>query len=97
MSEQHQSYYVVMYDIQDPKRLRRIAKILKSHGIRVQKSVFECKLAASEVEAVKTKVTGVICDSDSVRLYPLNQQCLLTRVVLGEALYDEQPPGILVV
>ena len=33
-------YYLIFYDIADPKRLRKIAKIAESIGLRLQKSVF---------------------------------------------------------
>ena len=32
---------IVAYDIADPRRLIRVAKIMKDYGLRVQKSVFE--------------------------------------------------------
>ncbi len=38
--------YLVSYDICDPKRLRRVAKILEGFGTRLQYSVFECPLDA---------------------------------------------------
>lgn len=36
--------YMVAYDITEPKRLRRVAKICEDYGVRVEKSVFECDL-----------------------------------------------------
>lgn len=36
--------YLVSYDIADPKRLRRVAKVLEGFGVRLQYSVFECPL-----------------------------------------------------
>ena len=36
--------YLVSYDIANPKRLRRVAKLLESFGTRLQYSVFECPL-----------------------------------------------------
>lgn len=36
--------YLVSYDICDPKRLRRVAKICEGYGFRIQFSVFECPL-----------------------------------------------------
>ena len=36
--------YIVSYDISDPKRLRKVAKILEGYGSRIQFSVFECPL-----------------------------------------------------
>ncbi|HQM85027.1 MAG TPA: CRISPR-associated endonuclease Cas2, partial [bacterium] len=32
---------LILYDIRDPKRLLRVAKIMENYGYRVQKSVFE--------------------------------------------------------
>lgn len=36
--------YLVSYDIADPKRLRKVAKICEGFGVRLQFSVFECLL-----------------------------------------------------
>lgn len=37
--------YAVVYDISSDKERRRVDKILKGFGFRVQKSVFECRLS----------------------------------------------------
>lgn len=42
------SAYIVAYDISEPKRLRRVAKILLGYGLRVQYSVFRCELSSRE-------------------------------------------------
>jgi len=36
--------YVVAYDIHDPKRWRRIFKLMNGYGTWVQLSVFQCRL-----------------------------------------------------
>jgi CRISPR-associated protein Cas2 len=36
--------YIVAYDISDPKRWRRIFKLMKGYGEWVQLSVFQCRL-----------------------------------------------------
>jgi hypothetical protein len=36
--------HLVAYDISDPKRLSRVARVCKDYGIRVEYSVFECDL-----------------------------------------------------
>lgn len=38
------SKYLIVYDITSDKERARVNKILIGYGIRVQKSVFECKL-----------------------------------------------------
>ena len=35
---------LVAYDIADPKRLARVASICEDYGVRVQYSIFECRL-----------------------------------------------------
>lgn len=41
---------LVAYDISEPKRLTRIARICEDYGVRVQYSVFECRLEETEFE-----------------------------------------------
>jgi CRISPR-associated protein Cas2 len=41
---------LVAYDISDNKRLARVAKICEDYGVRVQYSVFECRLEETEFE-----------------------------------------------
>ena len=36
------------YDISDPKRLARVARVCEDFGVRVQYSVFECRLEETE-------------------------------------------------
>lgn len=45
--------YLIAYDIMDPKRYRRIYRVMCGHGDPLQYSVFRCEL--SEVELQKLK------------------------------------------
>jgi len=47
---EHQMLTVVAYDITDQRRLRQIAKICEDYGVRVQYSVFECRLEADKFD-----------------------------------------------
>ena len=63
-------FYMVTYDIADDTRRRRIQKILKGFGTRVQYSVFECEISESQYKELKTRVVAVMDgESDSVRFY----------------------------
>lgn len=71
---------VVTYDVStmDPKpgarRLRRVAKVCESYGVRVQKSVFECQVGASEWVELRAKLLKEIKEEeDSVRFYFIDQ------------------------
>ena len=37
--------YIVVYDIGDPKRWRRVFKLMRGYGEWVQLSVFQCRLS----------------------------------------------------
>lgn len=68
---------IVAYDIKTsdemgPKRLRRVAKVCCNYGQRVQNSVFECVLNATEYEKFKIELLEIMEDTqDSLRLYKL--------------------------
>ncbi len=41
--------YLIAYDISDPRRLRRVIKVMESYGDRLQYSVFLCDLTDGEL------------------------------------------------
>ena len=61
--------YLVCYDICDEKRLRRVAEICSDFGVRLQYSVFECDLNASEKVTMAGKLEEVIDASQDQVLY----------------------------
>lgn len=52
--------YVVSYDVSDPKRLRRIFKVMRGFGDHIQLSVFQCDLSAKERLLLLDAVGNVI-------------------------------------
>ena len=44
--------YIMAYDIADPGRLRRVARLLERHALRCQKSVFLFQADRPAVEAL---------------------------------------------
>jgi len=64
------SFYVITYDISDDRRRVQVSNLLKSYGERVQYSVFECWLTATEVEFLRERLKSKIdLASDSIRFY----------------------------
>ncbi len=54
------------------KRLNRVAKACKDYGIRAQKSIFECEIDPAQWVVLKSKLLGIINESeDSLRFYYL--------------------------
>ncbi|MCR4422259.1 MAG: CRISPR-associated endonuclease Cas2 [Spirochaetales bacterium] len=58
--------WIVLYDIRDNKRLRKVAKIMENYGIRVQKSVFEIFASSDVIQRLRYRVQKVIMIDDYV-------------------------------
>ena len=66
------TYDVSTQDASGQKRLRKVAKECVNYGQRVQNSVFECILDASQLLMLKDRLTTLINDKeDSLRFYYL--------------------------
>ena len=72
-------FCVVCFDICDDRTRYRAVKILKSFGVRVQKSVFECPtLTEEQFLKMQHRLEECIDNlEDTVRYYSLCKQCLL--------------------
>lgn len=91
------SDYLVVYDIaletrEDAKRLRQVAKICEGFGVRVQQSVFECRLAPTDREQLISDLKSVLSEKkDMVYIYPIRSTIAESRLVLGEKPFHD--PG----
>lgn len=52
--------YVISYDIADPKRWRRIFKLMNGYGEWLQLSVFQCLLSARRHAELMSLLDGII-------------------------------------
>jgi CRISPR-associated protein Cas2 len=85
-------FIVVSYDITGDKRRRRVFKMMKNYGVRVQYSVFECLLSAEQIKEMKERVEPLLnLQQDSVRYYLLCEACQGRAAVQGNgAILKEQ-------
>ena len=66
------TFYLICFDVRDAKRLRKIANEMENFGNRVQRSVFECHLEASQVQDLQQRLENWLETSeDQVRYYRL--------------------------
>lgn len=64
---------IVAYDITDPKRLKKVADCCKDFGIRVQYSIFECRLEADLFDKLWDRLSHLIDpETDRLVAYPLH-------------------------
>lgn len=76
--------YFISYDVSNPKRLNKVAKTLENFGIRIQFSFFECEMEKEPLEELKSALLKIINKKeDSLRIYPLCQDCAAKTTSLG--------------
>ena len=81
---------IAAYDIADPKRLARVAKIMKDYGVRVQKSIFELAVSRQIFNEMKARVEKVIdFNEDGVKYFPLCEKCAGTVEVIGQGKFTD--------
>jgi CRISPR-associated protein Cas2 len=56
----------VTYDVGDPKRWRKVFRIMKDYGDHLQLSVFRVELPQKHVDDLKAKLAKVVTDADQV-------------------------------
>jgi CRISPR-associated protein Cas2 len=85
--------HVVAYDIRDPKRLRRVAKTCLDFGCRRQLSVFLCRITATDLVRLKSRLEDIIePKEDQVLFIRLCGACAANIEALGSPMpaYDAQ-------
>ena len=76
--------YLILYDIADPKRLRRIHALCKAHGLPQQYSVFEARMTQRKWLTFCRKASAILKPSeDQLVCLPLCEGCRGKMRVLG--------------
>jgi CRISPR-associated protein Cas2 len=79
---------IVAYDIANPRRLNRVAKVVKDYGIRVQKSIFEVNLDDRLFAEMKYRIENEIEPSeDGVKYFSLCEKCAGTLEIIGQGMF----------
>ncbi|MBI4798099.1 MAG: CRISPR-associated endonuclease Cas2 [Desulfarculus sp.] len=63
---------VFAYDVEENRDRRRIATMLQSLAVRVQKSVFEAWLPEEVAERLASKAAAMLGPNDSLRVYSIS-------------------------
>jgi len=76
--------FLVCYDISDPKRLRKVASTCEDFGYRKQYSVFLCRLSATDMVRLRTRLYDIIdLSADQVLFIPLCGKCVVQIEAIG--------------
>jgi CRISPR-associated protein Cas2 len=87
-------WYLVFYDIREPKRWREVYKILKGIGERIQYSVFRCRLGVTAREKLHWRLQQALAEEDSILFIGLCGGCVQRIEALNpKSEWPEEPPA----
>jgi CRISPR-associated protein Cas2 len=66
--------YTVCYDVSDNRERRGLDKLLKGYGFRIQKSVFECHMSATQKQSLYAMLAKTVLRTGHVRIYQVYAQ-----------------------
>lgn len=91
------TYDVVTKSSAGQKRLRRVAKTCENYGVRVQNSVFECVVDATQLKQLQLTLAEIINEKeDSLRFYNLGNNYKAKVVHIGsKETFNVEDPLIL--
>ena len=90
-------WFIVCYDVRDPKRLRKCAKHMEGYGHRVQYSVFRCWMTPKQVQRLGWELTSILTTEDDVLMIPLCDGCVAgiqcAHTAIKRPDWPKEPPG----
>ena len=82
---------VVAYDIADSKRLARAARVCEDFGVRVQYSLFECRLEEEEFTEFWLQLLAEIDEEeDRIVAYKVDARCARETMTAGTMVCSEK-------
>lgn len=68
-------WYLICYDIREPKRWRRAYKLLKGYGTSLQYSIFQCRMSRRQLERMRWELEKELDPEDSLMIAGLCAGC----------------------
>ena len=68
-------WYVICYDITEPKRWRKAYKHLHGYGRRLQYSIFRCRLTKLQMEKLRWELEKMLTTEDKLLILSLCDGC----------------------
>jgi CRISPR-associated protein Cas2 len=82
---------LLAYDIADHKRLARVAKVCEDYGVRVQYSIFECRLEEDEFTDFWLKLLEVLNEKeDRLVAYKIDARSAKETLTAGTMVCSEK-------
>lgn len=84
MSADEKRWRLICYDIREPKRYRRVHKIIKGHARRLQYSVFRSLLDGRELERLRWRLAKEMAAEDSLMVIDLCPRCAQRAIAAND-------------
>ena len=68
-------WYVICYDITEPKRWKKVYTRLQGYGRRLQYSIFRCRLTKIEVEKLRWELEKELSKDDKLLILNVCERC----------------------
>lgn len=76
---------IIAYDVSDNGNRARVSARLSKHGVRIQKSVYQCSLTAVELRAVMEDLRSLVDEGrDTVHGFPVCRACSADEITIGQ-------------
>ena len=69
------NWYVICYDITEPKRWRKVYAKLQGYGRRLQYSIFRCRLTKTEIEKLRWELEQELSEEDKLLILNICGKC----------------------
>jgi CRISPR-associated protein Cas2 len=74
---------LIVYDIANDRRRRKVAALLEKRAARVQESVFEARLSQAQLTRLRHRLDAVLAPEDSLRIYTVPDAALTRCHIQG--------------
>ncbi len=72
---EQKNWYVVCYDITEPKRWRKAFKLLHGYGRPLQYSIFRCRMTVRQMEKLRWELEKILTLEDRLLILAICDSC----------------------
>jgi CRISPR-associated protein Cas2 len=90
MAEQR-NWHLVMYDVREDRRLRRVHRLLRNWGLPMQYSVFRVRCNARQLERMRFELGRLLEEEDRLMVVRLCDGCAARVSVRGQKMSPLEP------
>ena len=92
-NDPHEHWHIITYDIREPERWRKIYRLMRGHGDRIQYSVFRVRASARQLERLRWELERLLAPEDDLLIVSLCPTCgRRVKARNSEDAWRDEPP-----